>query len=66
MGLRVHEGFAASAHEGYVEGMPTGIRFWSSSVTFPTEGCWSVTGLVGRVRLSFVVFIQAASRPAQP
>jgi hypothetical protein len=64
MALRVHERFAASAHEGYVEGSPPGIRFWSSSVSFPTEGCWRVTGVVGRVRLSFVVLVQAASMQA--
>jgi hypothetical protein len=66
MAMRVHERFVASAIEGYVEGSPPGIRFWSSSVTFPTEGCWRVTGVVGRVRLSFVVFIQAVSPSAQP
>jgi hypothetical protein len=62
MAMRVHERFAARANEGYVEGSPPGIRFWSSGVTFPTEGCWRVTGIVGPVRLSFVVFVQAASR----
>jgi hypothetical protein len=61
MAMRVHERFAASANEGYVEGSPPGIRFWSSSVTFPIEGCWRVSGVVGQVRLSLVVLVQAAS-----
>jgi hypothetical protein len=26
-------------------------------VTFPTEGCWRVTGKVGRVTLTFVTFV---------
>jgi hypothetical protein len=59
--LRVHDAFTTSVNEGYVEGMPRGTRFWSSSVTFPTEGCWEVTGRVGRVRLSLVVLVQTIS-----
>jgi hypothetical protein len=31
-------------------------RFWASSINFPTEGCWQVTGTVGRASLTFVVF----------
>ena len=58
--LRVHERFAADANEGYVESSPI-PRFWSSSVTFPTEGCWQVTGRVGIVRLSVVVLVQTIS-----
>jgi len=56
--LRVHDGFTASVHEGYVEGSPRGTRFWASGVTFPSEGCWQVTGSVGPVRLSVVVLVQ--------
>jgi hypothetical protein len=59
--LRVHEHFAARANEGFVEGSPRGTRFWSSGVTFPTEGCWQVTGSVGSVRLSVVVLVQTIS-----
>jgi hypothetical protein len=58
--IRVHERFVASANEGYVESSPV-PRFWSSTVTFPTEGCWRVTGVVGRVRLSVVVLVQTIS-----
>jgi hypothetical protein len=58
--LRVHERFAAGANEGYVESSPI-PRFWASSVIFPTEGCWRVTGSVGRVRLSLVVLVQTMS-----
>ena len=58
--IRVHERFLARANEGYVESSPV-PRFWSSSVTFPTEGCWRVTGVVGPVRLSVVVLVQTIS-----
>lgn len=30
-------------------------RFWASSINFPTEGCWQVTGTVGHASLTFVV-----------
>jgi hypothetical protein len=39
---------------GFAE-VPDG-RFWASSINFPTEGCWQVTGTVGHARLTFVVF----------
>jgi hypothetical protein len=59
--LRMHDGFTASVNEGYVEGTPRGTRFWASGVTFPTEGCWLVTGSVGSVSLSVVVLVQTIS-----
>ena len=31
--------------------------FNASGVTFPTEGCWRVTGKVGPVTLTFVTFV---------
>lgn len=31
--------------------------FNASGVTFPTEGCWQVTGKVGPVTLTFVTFV---------
>jgi len=31
--------------------------FNASGVVFPTEGCWQVTGRVGRVALTFVTFV---------
>jgi hypothetical protein len=31
--------------------------FQSSSVNFPTEGCWEVTGEVGTTSLTFVTFV---------
>ena len=31
--------------------------FNASGVMFPTEGCWQVTGRVGRVALTFVTFV---------
>jgi hypothetical protein len=34
-----------------------GGSFWSSGIYFPTEGCWQVTGRVGRASLTFVVFM---------
>lgn len=58
--IRVHERFVARANEGYVESSPV-PRFWSSSVSFPTEGCWRVTGVVGSLWLSVVVRVQTIS-----
>lgn len=57
--LRVHEGFVTNVNEGYVEGLSPALRFWASGVSFPSEGCWRVTGIVGRVRLSVVVLVQS-------
>jgi hypothetical protein len=34
--------------------------FQSSGITFPTEGCWQVTGRVGDASLTFVTLILAA------
>jgi hypothetical protein len=34
---------------------PTG--FQASGVTFPTEGCWQITGTAGRGSLTFVTFV---------
>jgi hypothetical protein len=34
---------------------PTGFN--ASAVIFPAEGCWQITGRVGRVTLSFVAFV---------
>lgn len=31
--------------------------FQASGVSFPTEGCWEVTGKVGKTTLSFVTFV---------
>lgn len=36
--------------------------FQPSGVVFPSEGCWRVTGRVGRARLSFVVLVVEAAR----
>lgn len=36
--------------------------FNASGVTFPTEGCWQVTGKVGPVTLTFVTFVIKARR----
>jgi hypothetical protein len=33
------------------------IGFQASGVTFPSEGCWQVTGRVGRAALTFVTFV---------
>jgi hypothetical protein len=44
----------ASVPDGY------GTRgFQASGVSFPTEGCWEVTGTVGDTSLTFVVFVLA-------
>jgi hypothetical protein len=31
--------------------------FQASGVYFPNEGCWEVTGRVGRTTLTFVTFV---------
>ena len=36
--------------------------FDASGVTFPTEGCWQVTGRVGRTALTFVTFVIKGTR----
>ena len=37
-----------------------GTGFWATSVIFPTEGCWEVTGTVDRSALHFVTFVLKA------
>jgi hypothetical protein len=44
-------------------GLTRAPRFWASAVIFPAEGCWRVTGIAGRARLTFVVLVVKA-RPA--
>jgi hypothetical protein len=36
--------------------------FQVSGISFPTEGCWEVTGAVGEVKLAFVTLILKAAR----
>jgi hypothetical protein len=36
--------------------------FQPSGISFPTEGCWEVTGAVGDAKLTFVTLILKASR----
>lgn len=36
--------------------------FQPSGISFPTEGCWEVTGAVGEAKLTFVTLILKASR----
>jgi len=33
------------------------IGFQSSGVTFPTAGCWEITGTVGSTTLTFITFV---------
>ena len=40
--------------------------FQSSGVTFPTEGCWEITGTVGAATLTFVVFVLKAKPVLAP
>lgn len=35
--------------------------FLPTSIVFPTEGCWEVTGAVGKARLTFVTMVLKAS-----
>ena len=41
---------------------PTG--FQASGVSFPTEGCWQVTGRVATTTLTFVTSVVKTSRPS--
>jgi hypothetical protein len=45
----------ASVPDGYGT-----IHFQASGVWFPTEGCWQVTGHLGRSELTFVTFVVPA------
>ena len=36
--------------------------FQPSGISFPTEGCWEVTGAVGETKLTFVTLVLKASR----
>jgi hypothetical protein len=47
----------ARINPGWVESAPD-MRFWAAGITFPTAGCWRITGAVGDVRLSFVVLVR--------
>jgi hypothetical protein len=38
-----------------------GGGFWTSEIIFPTEGCWEVTGAVGKAKLTFVTLVVKAS-----
>lgn len=37
-------------------------RFQPSGITFPTQGCWEVTGAVGNAQLTFVTLVLKAAR----
>lgn len=41
-------------------GLAHAPHFWASGITFPTEGCWRITGNAGSARLTFVVFVVKA------
>jgi hypothetical protein len=43
------------------DGFTGAPHFWASRITFPTEGCWRVTGTAGRASLTFVVFVSKAA-----
>ena len=38
------------------------LGFQPSGITFPTEGCWRITGTVSTTRLSFVTLVLKADR----
>lgn len=40
--------------------------FQVSGITFPTEGCWEITGWVGTERLTFVVWVRVYDPFATP
>lgn len=35
-------------------------NYWPSRLTFPSKGCWRVTGRAGRAKLRFVIDVSAA------
>ena len=39
------------------------IGFQSTALTFPTKGCWKVTGRVGNARLTFVTLVRVKRSP---
>lgn len=46
----------------YLPGGYARSGFQPSGISFPTEGCWEVTGAVGDARLTSVILILKASR----
>lgn len=44
----------------YVRGV-RGRGSWATAVSFPSEGCWKLTGRVGDIALSYVVKVVIAS-----
>lgn len=50
------DGSAPPLHAGVPDGYG-GTGFQASGVSFPTEGCWEVTGRVGSSRLTFVTLV---------
>ena len=63
-GRRLDTAVAAPLHARVNSGLPDtpfatvpGGSFWSSAISFPSAGCWQVTGRVGAASLTFVVFM---------
>ncbi|HEX8860851.1 MAG TPA: hypothetical protein VGC06_17500 [Actinomycetes bacterium] len=48
---------AAPPARGFVPDGYGQAGFQASGVTFPTEGCWQVTGKLGSTTLTFVTFV---------
>ena len=44
----------AEIDSGWPETGFSGDAFWASAITFPTEGCWEITGSTGDASLTFV------------
>jgi hypothetical protein len=49
----------AQINRGWPETDFSGSDFWASEITFPTQGCWEVTGTVEHTRasLTFKTFV---------
>jgi hypothetical protein len=45
------------AQSGISPGQTGAPHFWASAITFPTDGCWRITGTAGRASLTFVVSV---------
>jgi hypothetical protein len=50
------DGSAPPLHAGVPDGYG-GTGFQASGVSFPTEGCWELTGSVGSSSLTFVTLV---------
>jgi hypothetical protein len=56
-GQRV-DGRARPLRASIAPGVTHAPHFWASTITFATQGCWSVTARAGRAQLAFTVHVR--------